>query len=186
MPTNLIGMEHGQLRVISRHSSIKKAVRWNVVCLLCSKQYVARTDTIKKNTFGCSECARLNAPKGNASIYWRGGKYISAIFLSNVVRGARKRNIDCDISIDDLDNLWEKQQGRCAYTNRKLSIATDGCTASLDRIDSSKGYYIGNVQYLHKDVNVSKWAMKEETFFQMVKEICQFKELNDDTAFFQK
>lgn len=177
MPTDLIGTIHGQLKVISRHSVANKKVHWNVECLSCTKRYHVAADSLRKNTLGCADCARVNAPKGNKSIYWRGGRHISSIFLSNVKRGARKRNIECHVTLEDLDALWEKQNGRCAYTNRELILGHE-CTASLDRIDSSIGYQTGNIQFLHKDVNVSKWAMSEDDFFGMIREIYEFRSNN--------
>jgi hypothetical protein len=40
-------------------------------------------------------------------------------------------------------------------------------TASLDRIDSLVGYIKGNVQWVHKDVNVSKMDFDESYFRQL-------------------
>ena len=37
-------------------------------------------------------------------------------------------------------------------------------TASLDRIDQNKGYEIGNVQWVHKDVNLMKMYLDEKYF----------------------
>jgi hypothetical protein len=42
-------------------------------------------------------------------------------------------------------------------------------TASLDRIDSSKGYFKGNVQWIHKDLNVMKMDLTEEKFIDYCK-----------------
>lgn len=170
MKSDLTGTYHGKLVVLSRHSSSKKKVRWNVECLVCYTKYDLSTDSIKSNIGGCSSCSRASQPKGINSRYWRGGKYISSIFLSNVKRGARKRNIPCEVTLEDLDSIWEAQEGRCVYTGRKLTLNGD-CTASLDRIDSSRGYLKENVQFLHKNVNIAKWAMSEENFFSMIKEI---------------
>ena len=39
-------------------------------------------------------------------------------------------------------------------------------TASLDRIDSSKGYIEGNVQWVHKRVNLMKGNMSTENFIE--------------------
>lgn len=181
---DLTGTYHGKLLVLSRHSSSNKKVRWNVECLVCHNKYDLSTDSIKSNIGGCSSCSRANQPKGINSQYWRGGKYISSIFLSNVKRGARKRNITCEVTLEELDSIWEAQKGCCVYTGRKLIL---GDTASLDRINSSIGYTATNVQFLHKDVNVSKWAMSEEAFFSMIKEIYQnvWVKNNDSENFYQ-
>ena len=44
-------------------------------------------------------------------------------------------------------------------------------TASLDRIDSSKGYVIGNVQWVHKDINIMKNKFDNQYFIDMCKKI---------------
>ena len=59
-------------------------------------------------------------------------------------------------------DLYLKQNKKCAltgldicfgiYGNDKLG-GTRPQTASLDRIDSTKGYLVGNVQWVHKDIN---------------------------------
>ena len=41
----------------------------------------------------------------------------------------------------------------------------DSKTASLDRIDSSKGYTEDNIQWVHKDVNQMKMDLPEQRFF---------------------
>jgi len=174
MSINLIGSTFGKLEVISRHSSRNRKTRWNVKCLGCGQKYDLASDTIKKNSNGCIACTKENISRGIESPYWRGGKYISSVFLSNVKRGARKRNIDVSITLEDLDKVWEAQNGICAYSGRKLTLSGEDPTASLDRIDSSIGYHIGNIQFVHKDVNVAKWAMKEEVFLEMIKDIYNY------------
>ena len=67
-----------------------------------------------------------------------------------------KRRKDCDLTLEDLRDQWDKQDGRCPYSGWKLkNLATTSChlpltpdRASLDRIDSSKGYVQGNVQFV--------------------------------------
>lgn len=46
-------------------------------------------------------------------------------------------------------------------------------TASLDRIDSSKGYVEGNVQWVHKDVNYIKQDLEESYFKKLCKLITE-------------
>ena len=42
-------------------------------------------------------------------------------------------------------------------------------TASIDRIDSSIGYVIGNVQWVHKQVNFMKGTMEQKEFIKFCK-----------------
>jgi hypothetical protein len=43
------------------------------------------------------------------------------------------------------------------------------CTASLDRIDSKKGYTLDNVQLVHKDINMMKKEYDQKYFIEMCK-----------------
>jgi hypothetical protein len=44
------------------------------------------------------------------------------------------------------------------------SVSESETTASLDRIDSSKGYIEGNLQWVHKDVNIMKMDLSQVEF----------------------
>lgn len=73
----------------------------------------------------------------------------------------KKRNKALEITIDDLKELWNKQNGICPYTGWELilpkcKIRKSPKVASLDRIDSSKGYVVGNIQYVSVMVNYAK------------------------------
>ena len=48
-----------------------------------------------------------------------------------------------------------------------------GQTASLDRIDSTKGYIEGNVQWVDKIVNAMKWNIPEKYFIEICKTIAK-------------
>ena len=50
----------------------------------------------------------------------------------------------------------------------KLKIKNEQ-TASLDRIDNSKGYIVGNVQWVHKQVNFMKGTMEQKEFIKFCK-----------------
>jgi hypothetical protein len=71
------------------------------------------------------------------------------------------------------DLLWENQNGKCAYTGELLNFGRSKVngTASLDRIDSSLGYVEGNVQFVHKDVNIMKWDLSEKRFLDICEKI---------------
>ena len=76
-----------------------------------------------------------------------------------------------DLTPEYLVDLFYKQKGRCVYTGIKLvfGIPTRKIlgTASLDRIDSSKGYIEGNVQWVHKHINMMKQAYSHDYFVDM-------------------
>jgi hypothetical protein len=71
-------------------------------------------------------------------------------------RLAQKRDISFDLSIAYLWGLFKSQNYICAITGDLLTDIND---ASLDRIDSSKGYIEGNVQWTTSQANISKHTM---------------------------
>ena len=94
-------------------------------------------------------------------------------FISQRVYDLKKRKhhgkcsskYDTEITIDYLVSLWEKQQGRCALTGKKMIHKHNSpYTVSVDRIDSSVGYYEGNVQLVCQSVNLAKNGYSNEEF----------------------
>lgn len=67
---------------------------------------------------------------------------------------AKKVNIDFELSEDFIKELYDRQNGRCFYTNRPLqqTLGYDN-SMSVDRKDSMKGYTEDNVCLCCKRVN---------------------------------
>jgi len=81
------------------------------------------------------------------------------------------RNIEFDVTKDYLEKVFLKQNGKCALSGINITLpktATENRkylhTSSLDRIDSSKGYIEGNVQWVHKRLNSMKNSDSLEEF----------------------
>ena len=71
----------------------------------------------------------------------------------------------CSIDLQYLKQQWEKQNGICPYTKLKMILPRNTLEynktkslmkASLDRIDSSKGYVEGNVEFVCCAINLAK------------------------------
>lgn len=82
--------------------------------------------------------------------------------------------------------LWElflKQDRKCALSGVPLSFegktmenryaSTSKKTASLDRIDSTKGYIKGNVQWVHKIVNLMKQTTNQDEFIEWCRKVAE-------------
>lgn len=71
----------------------------------------------------------------------------------------------CSLTLEYLKQQWEKQKGICPYTNIEMILPKNTLEytkikslkkASLDRIDSSKGYVEGNVEFVCSSINLGK------------------------------
>lgn len=94
---------------------------------------------------------------------------------------AIKRGIIFLITIDDVWDVYIKQNKKCALSGldikfKEVGDANRDKTASLDRIDSTKGYEVGNIQIVHKTVNRMKWDSKEPDFLKFCEVIYKFQE----------
>jgi hypothetical protein len=72
--------------------------------------------------------------------------------------------------------LFLEQNQQCRFTGESLIMwgkrdGTYGGTASLDRIDSSKGYIIGNVQWVHKKIQHVKRNWSDEEFISLCEQV---------------
>ena len=99
--------------------------------------------------------------------------------LHNVI----KRFKEVDITLEDLKDIWEQQNGICPYTGLKLYLPSWKrvgtaeqlwCRASLDRIDSSKGYVVGNIQFISTPINYMKNTMSDKETKQYLKLISSY------------
>lgn len=82
---------------------------------------------------------------------------------------AIERNIPFEITIEYAERLYQEQNGACALSGEPIKLYPEYRklnTASLDRIDSDKsiGYIEGNVQWVYKKLNVSKWDMSDNEY----------------------
>jgi hypothetical protein len=100
---------------------------------------------------------------------------LSGSHYAHIKDRAKKRSIEFNVSKEYLWALFLKQERKCALSNLELSFRTiqkiaDG-TASLDRIDSTKGYVEGNVQWVHKNINLMKQSFTDEYFIQLCNQV---------------
>jgi len=87
----------------------------------------------------------------------------------------RRKDHHLQITATDLKKQWEKQAGICPYTgwklvqmentsvNKQLPLTPD--RASVDRIDSSKGYTKDNIQFVAFIAQMAKHQFNESQLF---------------------
>lgn len=106
---------------------------------------------------------------GKNSVQFTGYEEIRGKTWSTICRRARNRGRSVDVSIQDVWEIYEKQNRKCALSGIPIAFGkiNSETTASLDRIDSSRGYVKDNVQWVHKDVNIMKNVFSVEYFLEM-------------------
>jgi hypothetical protein len=146
----------------------------------CECQCVKKTiSTIRPMALitGASTKCKFCLGDNNKRNCWTGCGDISGHKWSKITHGAKTRDIPLTISVEYAWSLFLQQNKQCALSGLLLSFDTnartfDG-TASLDRIDSAKGYIEGNVQWIHKNIQQMKWNYDENYFLQMCKKITE-------------
>ena len=96
-------------------------------------------------------------------------KYSPFRYFINAAKRRRSEHPDkdryqeIDITLDYLLKLWGEQRGICPYSGHDMVLPpkmganrSSPLCASLDRIDPSKGYIQGNVQFVTQFVNFGK------------------------------
>jgi hypothetical protein len=106
--------------------------------------------------------------------YWDSA--MKKIKSKNVNR--KSKTLSCDINTEDIKKLFFAQNCKCAISGLVLSVCKGNVTASLDRIDSSKGYEIHNIQWIHKVINKMKRSYTMDYFIKMCKEVASYKTIN--------
>jgi hypothetical protein len=123
--------------------------------------------------FNCSDCnieqdfldhvlikKKCNCKPNTIDSVWR------EIQRSATGKKSKRTAIEINITKNYIVRLFKKQEGRCALSNEDIIL---GVNASLDRIDSNKGYIKGNVQWVHKDVNLMKGMFSLSRFLEVCK-----------------
>lgn len=73
-------------------------------------------------------------------------------------------------TVDDLMDIWNRQQGRCAVSGLQMTWAQGGLkptSITLDRIDPKNGYSASNLRLLCHAVNSFKGRMSDDELFDM-------------------
>tara|TARA_Y100000310_G_scaffold231860_1_gene234589 strand:+ start:2431 stop:2976 length:546 start_codon:yes stop_codon:yes gene_type:complete len=116
-----------------------------------------------------------NAPRGNR---WEKDEYSPFREYMRRIRN-RKRDRDKEVDVDKeyLKEVFEQQKSICIYSGAALEhcdYSSKGksnplTTASVDRIDSSKGYVKGNIQFTSIVCNHAKNGMSDTEMKEWIK-----------------
>lgn len=149
MKFNLACPTCGKDREFSGKSALKQAEKKGTSCFSCR--------TIRNNTSRKGTKAKEKNPA------WRGYKDVPGKVLSKLKRGALHRGLVFEITIEDIQEVYEQQHKVCAFSGLPLTFGID---ASVDRLDSQEGYTRDNIQIVHKQLNMIKRDTPNEEFIE--------------------
>ena len=90
--------------------------------------------------------------------------------VTNSRKRARNQELDFDFTLEDLVKIWIKQAGLCALTGVELDNKAGSPSqknpfrASVDRVDSDKGYTRDNIRLLCHWANNAKSTYDDRMF----------------------
>lgn len=140
----------------------------NSNCCVCNKDIVRyRTNVGEGKNNYCKECLKFSRRYKNISPV--------SYYIRSSKRRSKNNKFKFNLKEKYLEKLFIKQGGKCKVTN--IPIELHGCytkkgtlatTASLDRIDNSKGYIKGNVRFVSLGVNYMKNRRSDEELFELL------------------
>lgn len=145
-----------------------KHLMWLAQCECGNKRWFSPNElTNPTRCFECVECAA----KTRGAILAKDNGSCGDLKLTRhnkLKRSAEKRGYAFEVSIEYLWNLFQEQKQICAITGDYIPSIEE---ASLDRIDSSKGYIEGNVQWVTQQANLSKHIMTMEQLYEFCRKV---------------
>lgn len=175
---DLIGLRFDKLYVEELHSKDRNG-HYRYIC----KCDCGKTKTVLDThlNYGKTKSCGCGKRKGTSHSMWTGYEGLSGALWNQIKRGADgsrgRRVLEFNITKEYIWDLIVEQKFKCAISGVDIYLQpkwnTSG-TASLDRIDSSLGYIINNVQWVHKDVNKMKNSLDQNYFIKLCKSISEY------------
>lgn len=159
----IVGKKYGFYEVVDldiKLASDKKRM-FKVVCSCGKVEFKRATHLESGRCVSCKSCAsKRTAKKCPPPVNYKGLGELSGVRFSAIKHCAIRRGMPFNLTIEYLLELFNSQGGLCALTGEPLSLRS---TASVDRIDNTKGYEIGNVWWTTKIANRLKnnYSMEE-------------------------
>lgn len=170
---DVTGQQFYQLTAIRPTTNKAKngTVIWECVCTCGNKTNVPVSALKRGNIKSCG--CRNRRQKSNNPL-WKGHGDFSGSKLGDIIWRAKKKNMEFNLDVEFLSNLIKTQNGICAISGLPISLLDK--SASLDRIDSQKGYTTDNVWWVHRDVNKMKMDLPLDRFLTLCKVIATRKD----------
>jgi hypothetical protein len=164
------GDKFSRLTAVERLPNRRGKEYWRCLCECGNTSDVVIHQLVYGKTRSCG-CLKREL-RGENHQGWKGYGGMCGGYLALIRCRCRYHKKEFSLTAKHLWELFLSQDGRCALTGLPLNLQTmdersKGVdqNASLDRIDSAKGYVPGNVRWVHKTANYMKQEYSDEEFF---------------------
>ncbi len=183
---DITNKKFGRLTAIRPIDKRNRTWRWECKCD-CGNITIGIISKLKngcKTSCGCKRKENIKPKYNKYHHAWSGYELISGSYWAQIQNRAKLAQLEFTLTVKEIWDLYISQNRRCALSGVELffnadnkSIRKHSQTASLDRIDSTKGYLKGNVQWIHKDINYMKSDFTEREFIDWCGKIYEYRKL---------
>lgn len=155
---------------LTQPGSVSRVSLWRCKCTKCGEMHELTNRQLLSGY-------KTRCTKSFRSHNWTGHELITGSLWTRIKKQAVARELDFTLTIEQAWEMFENQKRRCALSGLNISFGSgkSGHTASLDRIDSTKGYVLDNVQWVHKEINMMKRNLPEAHFLNLCKLVSDHK-----------
>lgn len=162
-----VGDVVGEWTLLERLSQRKNNTYFRCRCSCGNEGDINASSLRQGKSKKCRDCHKtaMRAPRNRGPLGHLWGK---------LVHNASARGIEFDLEQQAVFDLFHAQGGLCALSGVSIELGTsqnNRGTASLDRVDSQAGYTPDNVQWVHRDVNLMKNALKQDYFIKLCRAV---------------
>lgn len=189
---NLHNLDNFQMRTLNRYYLHPINQRCCSECLKVYDDYTKHFHIKKHTSSGVSynvKCASCfnSINQARKLSYRKNPHQFIRSRLTSYSNRARLEKCEYNLTSEALINQWDTQGGLCFYTEAPISFelvggsgkAPHNSTPSLDRLDPSKGYVIGNVVWCAYAINRMKNEFTYDEFILMCKHITEIRNQHD-------
>ena len=143
-------------------------------CVTCKHEWQSTIENRQRGS-QCPNCRKSNQ-RGSKNHAWTGYEEISGRQWHCIQKDIA---LPFEITIEYAWNLFIKQNRKCALSGEPITMwgKIDGKltgNSSLDRIDSSKGYVEGNVQWIDKKLQHVKSKLSDAEFISICQKVAAY------------
>lgn len=174
-----VGQKFNQLEIL-KITTHKSGYAFCLCKCDCGKTKKIRLDSVYSGN--TKSCGCINFISGKDNKRYLGYEEIHNDMWKRISSSPHYFTKPSNITRKFIWELFLKQNRKCALSGIEIVFAVGrknqkNTTASLDRIDSTKGYTKDNVQWVHKNVNSMKTNYKQSDFINWCHTISEYQKL---------